>query len=272
MLDPYPLPVGYVYEARAVAIDRAQQLAKLSACGIDPEVHGDRLDLTFLGLPILDALLEPGVPLQGQVHLYQRFIQHAPVAMDVQLHMRGSITAIEQVAKGEAVRWSFLFADPEGRELVTVDRAGLRPRSGVSGSGGATDFLAAPDEDALGFKELWQRTLRPEEVARYSSDGRNRIHSDPDIARQFGFRAPIAAGLMAVHYYLEALARRGTVDSMDLEIWFKRPMFWDERLTLQNQTDGGRLTAMRIVNQAGKIASQARVNAIIAAPLPPAPS
>lgn len=268
MLDPYPLPVGYVYESRPVAIDRAQQLAKLSACGIDPEVHGDRLDLTFLGLPILDALMEPGVPLQGQVHIYQRFIQHAPVALDTALHMRGRITAIEQVAKGEVVRWSFLFSDPEGRDLVTVDRAGLRPRAGGTGSSGATDFLAAPDEDALGFKEIWQRTMRPEEVAGYSSDGRNRIHSDPEIARQFGFRAPIAAGLMAVHYYFEALARRGAGEGMDLEIWFKRPMFWDERLSLQDKTDGKRLTAMRILNQSGKIASQARVNGIIAAPPP----
>ncbi|MDA1098302.1 MAG: MaoC/PaaZ C-terminal domain-containing protein [Proteobacteria bacterium] len=263
MLAPYPLPVGYVYETRPVAIDRARQLAKLSASGVDPEVHGDRLDLTFLGLPILDALMEPGVPLQGQVHVYQRFMQQAPIARDTDLHMRGEITAIEPVAKGEVVRWRFLFSDHRGRDLVIVDRAGLRPQaSGAGGAGGsgATDFLAPPDEDATGFEEVWQRTLQPAEVARYSSDGRNRIHSDTEIARQFGFRAPIAAGLMAVHYYLEAMARRGAADTMDLEIWFKRPMFWDERLTLQDKTHGGRLTAMRIENQAGKTASQARIN------------
>ena len=69
MLDPYPLSVGHIYEPRPIAIDRGQQLAKLTASGVDPDVHGDCLDLTFLGLPILDALAEPGVPLQGQVHI-----------------------------------------------------------------------------------------------------------------------------------------------------------------------------------------------------------
>ncbi|MFP6775078.1 MAG: hypothetical protein VCE74_22525 [Alphaproteobacteria bacterium] len=263
MLEPYPLPVGHVYQPRPVFIYRDTQLAKLTASGIDPDVHGDRLDLTFLGLPILDALMERDVPLQGQVHVYQRFIQHAPVMLDGDLNMRGEITAIEKVAKGEVVRWTFDFTDQAGRHLVTIDRAGLRPQAmapGDSGKGGATDSLAPPAEDQPGFEALWQRTLVPDDVARYSSDGRNKIHSEPGIARQFGFRAPIAAGLMGVHYYLEALARNGATDKMDLEIWFKRPMFWDETLTLRHCTDGGRLTAMRIENQAGKPASLARVN------------
>jgi acyl dehydratase len=274
MLDPYPLPVGHIYEPRRISIDRKTQLAKLAASGIDAEVHGDRLDLTFLGLPILDALTERDVPLQGQVHVYQRFIQHAPVPLDAALNMRGEITAIEKVAKGEVVRWSFEVYDEQDRSLVTIDRAGLRPLTDSSDSGsgnsggtgekskgrGATDFLAPPDENQPGFETFWQRTLVPEEVARYSSDGRNKIHSDPDIARQFGFRAPIAAGLMGVHYYFEAMARLAPVDTMDMEIWFKRPMFWDETLTLRHRTVGGNLTAMRIENQAGKAASLVRIN------------
>ena len=173
MLEPYPLPVGYVYEPRPVAIERAQQMAKLAASGIDAEVHGGRLDLTFLGLPILDALMEPGVPLQGQVHVYQRFIQQAPIYLDTELEMRGEITAIEQVAKGEVVRWSFAFTDRSGRALVSVDRAGLRPRAGGGGNSGATDFLAPPaEDDRAGFEEIWRRTLVPEQVAAYSSDGK----------------------------------------------------------------------------------------------------
>ena len=270
MLNPYPLPVGHVYTMRPVSIDRDQQLAKLAASGIDPDVHGNRLDLTFLGLPILDALTERGVPLQGQVHVYQRFIQQAPITLDAKLFMRGEITTIEKVAKGEVVRWVFEFSDDTGRKLVTIDRAGLRPlqkggeaksTGGGNGGGGATDFLAPPDENQAGFGEFWQRTLVPEEVAKYSSDGRNKIHSDPEIARQFGFRAPIAAGLMGVHYYLEAMARHGARDALDIEIWFKRPMFWDETLTLRHRNIDGALIAMRIENQAGKAASLARVNA-----------
>ena len=267
MLEPYPLPVGHVYQPRPVSIDRDIQIAKLTASGIDPGVHGDRLDLTFLGLPILDALTERDVPLQGQVHVYQRFIQHAPIMLDGELNMRGEITAIEKVAKGEVVCWAFDFTDRTGRHLVTIDRAGLRLQARTAedggkngGRGGATDFLAPPEEDQPGFEILWQRTLVPDDVARYSSDGRNKIHSEPEIARQFGFRAPIAAGLIGVHYYLEAMAGYGATDKLDLEIWFKRPMFWDETLTLRRHVDGSRLTSMRIENQAGKPASLARIN------------
>ncbi len=262
MLDPYPLSVGHIYEPRPIAIDRGQQLAKLTASGVDPDVHGDCLDLTFLGLPILDALAEPGVPLQGQVHIYQRFIQHAPVYLDAKLNLRGEITAIEKVAKGEVVRWTFDISDETERKLVTVDRAGLRPQKTRTANSGATDFVQQPEEIQLGFENIWRRTLVPEEVAGYSNDGRNKIHSDPEIARQFGFRAPIAAGLIAVHYYLEAVAHRCASGTLDIEIWFKRPMFWDETLTLRHKTVNGQLTGMRIENKVGKVASMARVNTI----------
>ncbi len=262
MHDPYPLPVGYEYKPQRFAVERIQQESRLADCGIDPGVHGDRVDLTFLGFPILDAMMAPGVPLTGQVHVYQRFIQKVPLILGQTLHMTGRISAIEPVAKGEVVRWSFDIADDSGRILVKVDRAGLRSLPNAGASAGATDFLAPPSEDRTGFTALWQRPLTPERVANYSRDGRNRIHSDPEIARKFGFRAPIAGGLMGVHYYLEAIARDGQPDQLDLEIWFKRPMFWDETLTVMEHRDDDRVTAMRIENEAQKAASLARLNPI----------
>ena len=131
------------------------------------------------------------------MHIYQRFIQHAPVYLDAKLNLRGEITAIEKVAKGEVVRWAFDISDETERKLVTVDRAGLRPQKTRTANSGATDFVKPPEEIQPGFENIWRRTLVPEEVARYSNDGRNKIHSDLKIACQFGFRAPIAAGLNA---------------------------------------------------------------------------
>jgi hypothetical protein len=263
MHDPYPLPIGYEYEPRHFTVEADAQASKLADCGIDPGVHGDRVDLTFLGFPILDAMMAPGVPLTGQVHVYQRFIQKVPLILGQNLHMSGRISAIEPVAKGEVVRWSFDVSDDDGHVLVMVDRAGLRSLPKTTGSSSATDFLAPPSEDRTGFTELWQRPLTPERVANYSRDGRNRIHSDPEIARKFGFRAPIAGGLMGVHYYLEAIAHGGQPDQLDLEIWFKRPMFWDETLSVMEKRDGGRVAAMRIDNEAEKAASLARLNPVM---------
>ncbi|MDP6830025.1 MAG: MaoC/PaaZ C-terminal domain-containing protein [Alphaproteobacteria bacterium] len=262
MHDPYPLPVGYEYKPQRFTVEHIQQENRLADCGIDPTVHGDRVDLTFLGFPILDAMMAPGVPLTGQVHVYQRFIQKAPLMLGQQLHMTGRISAIEPVAKGEVVRWSFEVTDDDGRVLVIVDRAGLRSLPNAAARGGATDFLAPPSEDRAGFTELWQRPLTPERVANYSRDGRNRIHSDPEIAKKFGFRAPIAGGLMGVHYYLEAIAHQGQPDRLDLEIWFKRPMFWDETLTVLRRKEGDRIAELRIENEAKKAASLARLNPV----------
>ncbi len=262
MHDPYPLPVGYEYEPRHFSVERAEQEDKLADCGIKPSVHGNKVDLTFLGFPILDAMMAPGVPLAGQVHVYQRFIQKAPLMLGQNLHMSGRISAIEPVAKGEVVRWSFNVADDDGRVLVMVDRAGLRSLPNTTGGGGATDFLAPPSEDRSGYAELWQRPLTPERVANYSRDGRNRIHSDPEIAKKFGFRTPIAGGLMGVHYYLEAIARGGQPDQLDLEIWFKRPMFWDETLSVLQRLESDRVTHLRIENKAQKAASLARLNPV----------
>ena len=146
--------------------------------------------------------------------------------------------------------------------MEPVDRAGLRPEKTRTANSGATDFVKPPEEIQPGFENIWRRTLVPEEVARYSNDGRNKIHSDPEIARQFCFRAPIAAGLIAVHYYLEAVAHRCASGTLDIEIWFKRPMFWDETLTLRHKTVNGQLTGMRIDNKVGKVASMARINTV----------
>ena len=99
-------------------------------------------------------------------------------------------------------------------------------------------------------------------MANYSRDGRNRIHSDPEIAKKFGFRTPIAGGLMGVHYYLEAIARGGQPDQLDLEIWFKRPMFWDETLSVLQRLESDRVTHLRIENKAQKAASLARLNPV----------
>ena len=72
-------------------------------------------------------------------------------------------------------------------------------------------------------------------MAAFSDEADNLIHSDPETAKRFGFRAPIAGGLMASHIMLGALSAEaggGPVSRLKGEIRFLRPMFWDERLRL----------------------------------------
>src|SRR5690606_41014088 len=96
------------------------------------------------------------------------------------------------------------------------------------------------------FSVLTRKQLTPEKVLGYCGDTDNRIHTDPDYARGFGFRAPIAAGNQIVNLLLEALALEGAPERIDVEIRFLRPVFWDEAIAVAGRRGAdGRVIELR---------------------------
>ena len=193
---------------------------------------------------------ESGISILGQVHMTQRFRLHRAVRLDEPLTVAGEVTRIDAVQRGRRVWCRFSYRDRSGREVCETERSGLRPdparKRGPGGGAGAR-----PDDG--GFEQVVEHRLTPEGVAAYSDDTLNAIHNDPEVAARYGFRAPIAAGLMGIHYYVAALAGEDAIpDRLDLAIRFLRPMFWDDRLVLQRR-DG----RMRLVNPEGKPVSEA---------------
>lgn len=257
---PSNLVEGLEYPARRFSVDRVYQAAKLECCGIDPVLYGDRLDITLLGFQVLEAMLESGLDLTGQVHMFQRFKQTRPLDLGTPLSQTGRITAVEPHAKGHVIRNTFEFEAEDGSRPVLIERASLRP--GPTPDGGARRTVDRPLDTAEGFVALTSTRFSPGPVARYSDEAGNLIHSDPEVARQYGFRAPIAAGLMGVHLLLAALVEGKPPDALDISIWFKRPMFWDDHLTVLAKREGGVITGLRIENDEGKATSLARVDAI----------
>ena len=242
------LEAGFAFETVEFAVERAFQEAKLRAAGIDAGRYGDRADPTFLGHGALKAMHESGISILGQVHMTQRFRLRGPVRLDEPLTVAGEVTRIDAVPRGRQVWCRFSYRDREGREVCRTERSGLRPDPARKrGPGGGAD---PPDEE--GFREVAGHRLTPEGVAAYSDDTLNAIHNDPEVAARYGFRAPIAAGLMGIHYYVAALSGDGMPERLDLAIRFLRPMFWDDRLSLQRR-DG----RMRLVNPEGKPVSEA---------------
>ena len=70
----------------------------------------------------------------------------------------------------------------------------------------------------------------------YSSEGGNAIHYDPAVAARFGYRAPIAGGLMGVRSLMATLCLNdGPPNEIDIGIRFRRPMFWDETLDVMQE-------------------------------------
>ena len=243
------LEAGFAFETVEFAVTRPFQEAKLRAAGIDAGRYGDRADLTFLGHGALKAMHESGISILGQVHMTQRFRLHGAVRLDELLTVAGEVTRIDTVQRGRQVRCRFSYRDRSGRAVCETERSGLRPDPARKrGPGGGA---SAPADDD-GFKDVAEHRLTPEGVAAYSDDTLNAIHNDPEVAARFGFRAPIAAGLMGIHYYVAALSGDGMPERLDLAIRFLRPMFWDDRLTLQRRN--GR---MRLVNPEGKPVSEA---------------
>lgn len=249
---------GFEFPSQTFTVATVDQTRKLKCSGIDPELYGDKVDVAMLGLPTLRVLMASGIPILGGVHLSQRFRQSEPFRLEEEISVRGRILELAPHPRGCILRCEFSYARADGTVCVEAERSGITPIGPKEASAG----IPRPDETLDGFEEVMRRQLVPQNVADYSDEAGNLIHSDPEVARQHGFRAPIAAGLMGIHFYREALEKRYTPESFDLEVWFRRPMFWDDTLSLVAREVDGRVAAMHLLCSDSKPASNCVVHAV----------
>lgn len=225
-----PPPVGFKFEPRDVAVERSRQRTKLSHCGVDPDLWGDVADPTFFAFFTIMAQRWSGRSINGNVHMTQVYRLASALPLDAPLTMTGVVSRIDPHPRGSVVHADFAFRDMAGKEPMTASRSSLNPGPGDASA--PRNALAARSLDTMG--EISRTTLVPDRVAAFSDEAENLIHSDPATAKRFGFRAPIAGGLMASHIMLGALIEEaggaGGVTALNGEIAFLRPMFWDERL------------------------------------------
>jgi hypothetical protein len=64
---------------------------------------------------------------------------------------------------------------------------------------------------------------------------------------------------MAVHFLLAELWRDDPPARLDLDIYFRRPIFWDERFTVSVAREDGAWRALALVRD-GKVLTEARIN------------
>ncbi|MEC7301164.1 MAG: hypothetical protein VXV97_01160 [Pseudomonadota bacterium] len=249
---------GFEFPTRTFSVTKADQERKLNCSGIDPALYGDQLEIAMLGLPTLEVLMACGIPIMGGVHLSQRFHQLEPFHLEEPITAAGRILEINPHPRGCILRCQFTYSRADGIVCVEAERSGISP----IGAREPSYKIPRPDESIEGFSEIMRRTLVPDQIADYSSEAGNLIHSDPDVAKEHGFCAPIAAGLMGIHFYREALERAYRPKSFDLEVWFRRPMFWDDTLSLVAREEDGRIAAMHLLCSNGKPASNCVVHAV----------
>ncbi|MGE0621341.1 MAG: hypothetical protein AB7I04_11955 [Pseudomonadales bacterium] len=254
-VDPYQ---GFEYREDTIAVTPAAQTEKLTLCGIDPSIFGDTVDASFfIGLAIR-AGVASGISAEGNVNMLQSLIQHRPARLDEPLRVRGRITAVTSVPRGRTIDTDAWFEDEAGARVITARRRSLKPDPS-KGSRGAGDRPAPVLTDPGAAAVLAEHRLTPEIVVAYSEPG-NSIHYDLAAAQKAGFRAPLIGGGMGVHYLLAALYAERPPVSFDLDIYFRRPIFWDDDFRVVRE--GNAIGLVREIDGVTKVLTEARINQI----------
>ena len=269
--------VGFAYQSACLSVTRAHQREKLAACGTDDALFGNLADPAFfIGLAI-DAGIRSGISAQGNVNMLQRLRMDRAVVLGEELTVHGRIVGLDEVPRGQRITSEVWFEDVAGRRVISANRTSLRPDPAKLGVRGAGERPAPVIERLDATELLAEYQLTAQRVCDYSMEG-NSIHYDEAAAIAAGFPAPLIGGGMGVHYLTAELWRQGAPQAFDAEIYFRRPIFWHDRLQVvglaeamknagPTQSVGSTAEkawqALGLV-RAGKVATELRINQITA--------
>ncbi|MFT7244440.1 MAG: hypothetical protein ACI82A_001797, partial [Candidatus Azotimanducaceae bacterium] len=247
--------VGFELVPQEVIVTTDAQREKLSACGLNADDFDGWVDASFyIGLGI-HAGIASGISAEGNVNMLTSLIQHRLVRLDEPLTVRGRITGVTDVPRGQTIETDVWFEDVTGKRAISAPRKSLRPGANAKSSG-AGERPAPVIENPEELNQYQNFELTPQRVKDYSTEG-NSIHYEMAAANKAGFRAPIIGGGMGVHYLVHTLWRECQPTSWDLSIYFRRPIFWDDAFAVMaNPWD-----SIGLVKQ-GKVLTEARINQI----------
>jgi acyl dehydratase len=208
-------------ELHEVAVDRDRLAAYDRVCGFDLR---DELPPTYphmLAFPLHLALMTDGsFPFGaiGLVHIYNRIVQHRPVALGERLSLTVWAGPIEPHPRGR--QFSIHSEARAGEELVWEEvSTNLRRESGSE----AASAPEVPSAAELPAAATWK--LPGDLGRRYGSvsGDLNPIHVHPLSARLFGFKAAIAHGMWTKARCLAALESR-LPHAFTVEVAFRKPI------------------------------------------------
>ena len=253
---------GFEFEPENISVTEEFQSEKLAACGLNSEYLNGYVDASFFIAIGIHAGIHNGISAEGNVNMLTSLVQHRPVDLGEALTVRGSITEVIDVPRGQTIKTDVWFEDQSGKRAISAPRMSLRPNPNLTTAKGAGTRPAPVIEKPEALKRYCSYELTPEKVKTYSSEG-NSIHYDMEAANKAGFRAPIIGGGMGVHFMVHALWQNCTVNTFDLSIYFRRPIFWDDQFVVA--ADPWNAIALVSGNSAtgfrnGKILTEARIN------------
>ena len=265
---------GFMLTPAEIMISQEYQANKLGACQIAPESFAGVADPAFfIGIGI-QAGIRSGISAQGNINMVQRLVVYRPALLGEVLVVRGEIESVDEVPRGHQVSTKVTFEDKQGGLVIDASRTSLRPDPDKRGARGAGERPQPVVSDPSLAVALGVHKLCPERVKDYSVEG-NSIHYEEAAAKAAGFRAPMIGGGMGVHYLSAALFSRCSPNALDMDIYFRRPIFWDEEFSSailasdnnkssQNQFAARRaLCLLRDEGDKGlKVLTEARLNSV----------
>ncbi len=254
-IEPYK---GYRFATRQMTVEAADQERQLRLCGIDPAVFRGCMDLAgFITLAIQEGVRNR-IHANGTVNMQNTLVQHRPVRLGEPLTVTGEIVDVQEVPRGRVASSETWFSCADGQRAFTSKRRSLRPDPAKVGTRGAGERPADVIEDVARLKSIATFTLTPEAVKAYTGP-HNPIHFDPEAAKRGGFRAPIIGGGHGVRFLTAEIWRRFQPKVLDIDIYFRRPIYWDDSVTVMVDEREGRWHAIGLIKD-GKVATEARIN------------
>lgn len=202
-------------------------------------LFGDLADISVLAN---DCILATGHLRQDgvvPVHVGQRLVQRAPIPLGTRLTVHGNLASRRAVRSGTLATFvmDFITEDEEvplRAEITSLVSDGEAMRAGPPAGAGKADDMP----DLEGWQSVGEKILTPDRVAAYSHEFPDYwVHFRPDVARSIGYPKPVAQGLMSLTWMMEALAAGGVPERIDVEVGFRRPIFWDDRVTVLRQDE-----------------------------------
>jgi len=258
---PYP---GLRYAKRVMVVDAANEARLMGHCGIDQAVFGGGVDpAAFIRFAIEEGVRN-GISSNGGVNMVQGLVQHRPLRFGETITVTGEILEVRHAPRGRVTTSETWYHDESGDLGVTSRRTSLKTdptQYADPNLRGAGKRPAPVIADVTALTRIGGFQLTPADVKGYGLNTTNLIHFDEDAARRAGYRAPIIGGGHGVRFLTAAIWRAFSPKSLDADIYFRRPLFWDDAGDIMVDDAGGRWRAICLA-KGGKVATEMRINSI----------
>ncbi|WPZ34466.1 MaoC family dehydratase [Thalassobaculum sp. OXR-137] len=252
---------GFRFPEATLSRDPAAQAEALSACALDPAVWAGQTEPTLWGNDGFRAMTAAGQEIDGYIHVEQRLTLSGALALGEAVLFSGETVSNEVVPRGRRIVQRFEVRRADRSLAVVSEHIRLLPDlEKMKGRSGAA---SAPPEPVPGTI-VAEKVMQPQDVVAYSKSVGNEIHFDPEFAARYGYRAPLAQGLMTMTWMAGYLAQRLRAAPMAILIaQFKRPVFWDDPLTLVETAASDRRQAhLCALNAEGRVACDLRMEVL----------